>query len=113
MHLKVIVYFCLHFAEVLRVAKVIVVPQRIIYRYMYQLLVRLSAAGVILYGGPRASSLLNLPEAHSFHHEYSSMACTVEIVDDVQAAIDHIHQHGRHVMSLIVLIRFIFIALFQ
>ncbi|PPD82119.1 hypothetical protein GOBAR_DD20936 [Gossypium barbadense] len=50
--------------------------------------------GVTLYGGPRASSLLNIPEAHSFHHEYSSMACTIEIVDDVQAAIDHIHQHG-------------------
>ncbi|TYH77440.1 hypothetical protein ES332_D04G154800v1 [Gossypium tomentosum] len=50
--------------------------------------------GVTLYGGPRASSLLNIPKAHSFHHEYSSMACTIEIVDDVQAAIDHIHQHG-------------------
>ncbi|MBA0781785.1 hypothetical protein Gotri_002673 [Gossypium trilobum] len=50
--------------------------------------------GVTLYGGPRASSLLNIPEAHSFHHEYSSMACTIEIVDDVQDAIDHIHQHG-------------------
>jgi len=25
------------------------------------------------------------------------MACTVEIVDDEHAAIDHIHQHGRHV----------------
>ncbi|MBA0872191.1 hypothetical protein Goshw_008920 [Gossypium schwendimanii] len=50
--------------------------------------------GVTLYGGPRASSLLNIPEAHSFHHEYSSMACTIEIVDDLQAAIDHIHQHG-------------------
>jgi delta-1-pyrroline-5-carboxylate synthetase len=24
------------------------------------------------------------------------MACTIEIVDDVKAAIDHIHQHGRH-----------------
>ncbi|MBA0726587.1 hypothetical protein Golax_002407, partial [Gossypium laxum] len=50
--------------------------------------------GVTLYGGPRASSLLKIPEAHSFHHEYSSMACTIEIVDDLQAAIDHIHQHG-------------------
>ncbi|KAK5841492.1 delta-1-pyrroline-5-carboxylate synthase-like isoform X1 [Gossypium arboreum] len=50
--------------------------------------------GVTLYGGPRASSLLNIPETCSFHHEYSSMACTIEIVDDVQAAINHIHQHG-------------------
>ena len=60
-----------------------------------------SVSGVTLYGGPRASSLLNIPEARSFHHEYCSLACTVEIVDDVHAAIDHIHRHGRHV-SLIV-----------
>nr|AMJ39522.1 aldehyde dehydrogenase 18B copy 1 [Bixa orellana] len=58
------------------------------------LIVNLRLEGVTLYGGPRASAILNIPEAHSFHHEYSSMACTVEIVDDVQAAIDHIHQHG-------------------
>ncbi|GMJ03143.1 delta 1-pyrroline-5-carboxylate synthase 2 [Hibiscus trionum] len=59
-----------------------------------ELIMELQHEGVTLYGGPRASSLLNIPEAHSFHHEYNSMACTVEIVDDVQAAIDHIHQHG-------------------
>nr|ALT55651.1 delta-1-pyrroline-5-carboxylate synthetase [Prunus persica] len=58
------------------------------------LVVDLRAEGVTLYGGPRASSLLNIPQAHSFHHEYSSMACTVEFVDDVYAAIDHIHEHG-------------------
>lgn len=56
-----------------------------------------SFAGVTLYGGPRASSLLNIPEARTFHHEYNSLACTVEFVDDVYGAIDHIHQHGRHV----------------
>ncbi|KAL6326757.1 hypothetical protein AAG906_010932 [Vitis piasezkii] len=59
-----------------------------------QLIVELRNEGVTLYGGPRASALLNLPEAHSFHHEYNSMACTVEIVDDVHSAIDHIHRHG-------------------
>ena len=53
--------------------------------------------GVTLYGGPKASSLLNIPLAGSFHHEYSSLACTVEIVDDVYAAIDHINLYGRHV----------------
>ncbi|XP_022745926.1 delta-1-pyrroline-5-carboxylate synthase-like isoform X2 [Durio zibethinus] len=59
-----------------------------------ELIVDLRVEGVNLYGGPRASSLLNIPQAHSFHHEYNSMACTVEIVDDVAAAIDHIHHHG-------------------
>lgn len=59
--------------------------------------------GVTLYGGPRASTALGLPEVSSFHHEYSSMACTVEIVDDVRAAIDHIHRHGRQARDVLLL----------
>ncbi|KAM7270031.1 hypothetical protein ACFE04_029245 [Oxalis oulophora] len=59
-----------------------------------ELISELRLKGVTLYGGPRASALLKLLETKSFHHEYSSMACTVEIVDDVYAAIDHIHEHG-------------------
>ncbi|CAI9772970.1 unnamed protein product [Fraxinus pennsylvanica] len=58
------------------------------------LIMELQVKGVAIFGGPRTSSLLNIPEAHSLHHEYSSLACTFEIVDDVYAAIDHIHQHG-------------------
>lgn len=52
-------------------------------------------AGVALYGGPRASDELGIPKAKSLHHEYNSMACTLEIVDDVHTAIDHIHRYGR------------------
>ncbi|KAL0401298.1 UNVERIFIED_CONTAM: Delta-1-pyrroline-5-carboxylate synthase [Sesamum latifolium] len=59
-----------------------------------ELIVELQTKGVTIFGGPRASSLLNIPEARSLHDEYSSLACTVEIVDDVKAAVDHIHQHG-------------------
>ncbi|CAH9091197.1 unnamed protein product [Cuscuta epithymum] len=58
------------------------------------LIMELQIKGVTIYGGPEASSLLNIPEADSLHHEYSSLACTVEIVNDVYDAIDHIHQHG-------------------
>ncbi|KAK9127018.1 hypothetical protein Scep_015864 [Stephania cephalantha] len=58
------------------------------------LISELHDAGVTIYGGPRASSICNIPEAVSFHHEYNSMACTVELVDDVHAAIDHINRHG-------------------
>ncbi|MBA0725777.1 hypothetical protein Golax_022336 [Gossypium laxum] len=63
-----------------------------------ELIVDLRIQGVTLYGGPRASLLMNIPQARSFHHEYNSMECTVEIVDNVAAAIDHIHHHGRHVI---------------
>lgn len=59
-----------------------------------ELILELQHEGVALYGGPRATALLNVAEAQSFHHEYNSMACTIEIVDDVHAAIDHIHSHG-------------------
>ncbi|XP_047325777.1 delta-1-pyrroline-5-carboxylate synthase-like [Impatiens glandulifera] len=67
-----------------------------------ELVVELQIHGVTIYGGPRASSLLNIPEASSLHQEYSSLACTVEIVDDVYGAIDHIHQHGSaHTDSIV------------
>eukprot|EP01018_Ginkgo_biloba_P034535 Gb_39696 [translate_table: standard] len=59
-----------------------------------ELVLALQTAGVKVYGGSKVSDLLNMPSASCFHHEYSSMACTLEIVKDVQAAIDHIHQHG-------------------
>ncbi|XP_061353719.1 delta-1-pyrroline-5-carboxylate synthase-like isoform X2 [Gastrolobium bilobum] len=59
-----------------------------------QLVLELQREGVQLYGGPRASAFLNIAETSSFHHEYSSLACTVEIVEDVFAAIDHINHHG-------------------
>ncbi|CAM8973927.1 unnamed protein product [Rhodiola kirilowii] len=58
------------------------------------LVAELQGEGVKLYGGPQAVDLLNIPKASSLHHEYSSTSCTVEIVDDVHAAISYIHEHG-------------------
>lgn len=55
-------------------------------------------SGVNIYGGPIAHKALGFPKAVSFHHEYSSMACTVEFVNDVQSAIDHIHRYGRYLI---------------
>lgn len=54
-------------------------------------------AGFSLYGGPKASTLLSIAEASPFHLEYNTMTCTVEIVEDIFAAIGHIHHHGRYV----------------
>uniref|UniRef100_A0A1J3GKF5 Delta-1-pyrroline-5-carboxylate synthase n=2 Tax=Noccaea caerulescens TaxID=107243 RepID=A0A1J3GKF5_NOCCA len=59
-----------------------------------ELVFALQTNGVTLYGGPRASAILNIPEARSFNHEYCSKSCTVEVVEDVYGAIDHIHRHG-------------------
>nr|P32296.1 RecName: Full=Delta-1-pyrroline-5-carboxylate synthase; Short=P5CS; Includes: RecName: Full=Glutamate 5-kinase; Short=GK; AltName: Full=Gamma-glutamyl kinase; Includes: RecName: Full=Gamma-glutamyl phosphate reductase; Short=GPR; AltName: Full=Glutamate-5-semialdehyde dehydrogenase; AltName: Full=Glutamyl-gamma-semialdehyde dehydrogenase [Vigna aconitifolia] len=70
--------------------------------WLKEIILDLRTEGVILYGGPVASSLLNIPQAHSFHHEYSSLACTAEIVDDVYAAIDHINLYGSaHTDSIV------------
>ncbi|KAL2614202.1 hypothetical protein R1flu_025894 [Riccia fluitans] len=59
-----------------------------------KLILPLQTAGVTLYGGPRAVKRLKLPKAVSLHMEHSAPACTVEIVEDVNAAIDHIHEYG-------------------
>ncbi|KOM39161.1 hypothetical protein LR48_Vigan03g254300 [Vigna angularis] len=64
--------------------------------WLNYIIVDLRTEGVTLFGGPKASPLLNIPLARSLHHEYNSLTCTVEIVDDVFAAIDHINLHGRH-----------------
>ncbi|KAA3471914.1 delta-1-pyrroline-5-carboxylate synthase-like isoform X2 [Gossypium australe] len=45
-----------------------------------ELLAELRREGVTLYGGPRASSLLNLPRAQSLHREYSSLASHTDCI---------------------------------
>ncbi|KAJ8443181.1 hypothetical protein Cgig2_005732 [Carnegiea gigantea] len=61
-----------------------------------ELIAALTSEGVTLFGGPRISALqeLNIPTTQTFHKEYSSPACTVEIIDNVCAAIEHINHHG-------------------
>jgi len=56
----------------------------------------LQEAGVEVHAGNRVSAelLQGLPPAPSPRHEYSALACTVEVVDSMQEAIDHIHRHG-------------------
>ncbi|KAF8775327.1 hypothetical protein HU200_004736 [Digitaria exilis] len=58
------------------------------------LLVELEKEGVVIYGGPVAHDKLKVPKVDSFRHEYNSMACTLEFVDDVRSAIDHINRYG-------------------
>jgi gamma-glutamyl phosphate reductase len=42
----------------------------------------------------QAQAGCSLPPAPSARHEYSSMDVTLEVVPDMQAAIDHIHANG-------------------
>ncbi|XP_073225974.1 delta-1-pyrroline-5-carboxylate synthase-like isoform X2 [Cicer arietinum] len=59
-----------------------------------ELILELQREGVQMYGGPKASAMLNIVETSSFYHKYSSLTCTIEIVEDVFTAIDHINKHG-------------------
>ncbi|CAI0445835.1 unnamed protein product [Linum tenue] len=66
-----------------------------------ELALELRNEGVVLHGGPRASEELSIPEPASLHHEYSSLACTVEIVDDVHAAIDYMDTEGKILIDFV------------
>lgn len=59
----------------------------------------LCLAGVTLFSGPRVNGSVNFSKANTLHHEYNSKACTIEIVNNVDEAIEHIHTYGRYVKS--------------
>ena len=58
-----------------------------------RLVAALRTAGVTVLGGPEAP-LLGLPAGGAFGHEYGDLACTLGVVDSLDAAIDHVHTHG-------------------
>lgn len=61
---------------------------------LYQLQSALREAGVIMLGGKRAAQAIGLPPAPAVKHEYGSMEVTLELVDNVDEAIAHIHANG-------------------
>eukprot|EP00455_Lapot_gusevi_P051572 TRINITY_DN7720_c0_g1_i6.p1 TRINITY_DN7720_c0_g1~~TRINITY_DN7720_c0_g1_i6.p1 ORF type:complete len:342 (-),score=93.06 TRINITY_DN7720_c0_g1_i6:49-1074(-) len=67
------------------------------------ILTALTQAHVQLYAGPKAVAAgFDYPPVASFHHEYSDLAMSVEVVDDVAEAIHHIHQYGSsHTESVV------------
>ena len=51
-------------------------------------------SGVTIYGGERAAHALGLPAAPAAKHEYGEKALTLELVPDMEAAVEHIHRFG-------------------
>lgn len=47
-----------------------------------------------MFGGEQAAQTLGLPAAPSSRHEYGEPALTIELVESMDEAIDHIHTHG-------------------
>jgi delta-1-pyrroline-5-carboxylate synthetase len=64
--------------------------------FFHDLCAVLKEAGVQIFSGPALSKLLTFgpPAAETLKHEYSDMACTIEVVKNVNAAIEHIHKFG-------------------
>eukprot|EP01004_Peranema_trichophorum_P003702 NODE_2674_length_1521_cov_48.589413_g2304_i0.p1 GENE.NODE_2674_length_1521_cov_48.589413_g2304_i0~~NODE_2674_length_1521_cov_48.589413_g2304_i0.p1 ORF type:complete len:247 (+),score=46.96 NODE_2674_length_1521_cov_48.589413_g2304_i0:632-1372(+) len=50
--------------------------------------------GVKLYGGPKASTIFKIPPASTLSHEYGSLEALVEIVPNVQSAVEWISRYG-------------------
>lgn len=64
----------------------------------------LKKEGVKIHAGPRLASQLTFgpPPARSMKHEYGALECCIEIVKDMDEAIDHIHKFGSSHTDVIV-----------
>merc|ERR1719414_1255927 len=70
----------------------------------YQVCQALKKADVKIYSGPRLSTTLTFgpPKAEKLSFEYGDLACTIEIVKDVDEAIEHVHKYGSGHTEVIV-----------
>ncbi|KAM3958460.1 delta[1]-pyrroline-5-carboxylate synthase isoform 2-T2 [Aphomia sociella] len=60
--------------------------------------------GVIIHAGPNLSSQLTFgpPPAKTMRHEYGALECSIEVVKDMNEAVDHIHKFGSSHTDVIV-----------
>ncbi|XP_022115057.2 delta-1-pyrroline-5-carboxylate synthase isoform X1 [Pieris rapae] len=60
--------------------------------------------GVKIHAGPKLSGHLTFgpPPARSMKHEYSALECCIEVVSDIDEAVDHIHKFGSSHTDVII-----------
>mmetsp|Transcript_6823 Transcript_6823/g.19678 ORF Transcript_6823/g.19678 Transcript_6823/m.19678 type:complete len:819 (+) Transcript_6823:202-2658(+) len=69
---------------------------------LFKLQSALRDADITIYGGERSVKALGLQAAPSPKHEYGTTALTLELVDSMEEAIDHIHKNGSsHTDSIV------------
>jgi len=70
----------------------------------YKVCAALKKANVEIFSGPKLSEHLTFgpPKAEKMSHEYGGLACSIEIVSDMEEAIDHIHKYGSGHTDVIV-----------
>eukprot|EP00090_Calanus_glacialis_P002809 TRINITY_DN1207_c0_g1_i1.p1 TRINITY_DN1207_c0_g1~~TRINITY_DN1207_c0_g1_i1.p1 ORF type:complete len:839 (+),score=297.34 TRINITY_DN1207_c0_g1_i1:293-2809(+) len=70
----------------------------------YLVCAALKKANVEIFSGPRLSEHLTFgpPKAEKMSFEYGGLACTIEIVSDMEEAIEHIHKYGSGHTDVIV-----------
>ena len=61
---------------------------------LFHLQTALRDANIAIYGGERSCKYLSLPKAPSPRHEYGTAALTLELVESMDDAIDHLHANG-------------------
>lgn len=64
----------------------------------------LKKEGVVIHAGPKLSSHLTFgPQpAKTMRHEYGSLECCIEVVNDLEDAVDHIHKYGSSHTDVII-----------